>query len=91
MTSTTAAATLSLPVKQFSAFGNESNDCSVKFSSIKPEQVGYWTCAARRNSDEPFQSTEPAKLTIIYVDKGKFFYLLKYLEIFKFQRQFKLV
>ncbi|XP_015596634.1 uncharacterized protein LOC107268400 [Cephus cinctus] len=55
----------SLPVRLFPAFGNNSNDCSVRFSSTKHEQAGYWTCAARSSQDDPFTSTEPAKLSII--------------------------
>lgn len=54
-----------LPVRQFPAFGNNSNDCSVRFSSTKHEQTGYWTCAARASTSDPFTSTEPAKLSIV--------------------------
>ncbi|KAL0121556.1 hypothetical protein PUN28_006820 [Cardiocondyla obscurior] len=54
-----------LPVRQFPAFGNNSNDCSVRFSSTKHEQTGYWTCAARGSTSDPFTSTEPAKLSIV--------------------------
>ncbi|XP_011877890.1 PREDICTED: uncharacterized protein LOC105567560 [Vollenhovia emeryi] len=54
-----------LPVRQFPAFGNNSNDCSVRFSSTKHEQTGYWTCAARASTSDPFTSSEPAKLSIV--------------------------
>ncbi|XP_025994491.1 uncharacterized protein LOC105195491 [Solenopsis invicta] len=61
---TTTPTTHPLPVRQFPAFGNNSNDCSVRFSSTKHEQTGYWTCAARASTSDPFTSTEPAKLSI---------------------------
>ncbi|XP_071640480.1 uncharacterized protein [Temnothorax longispinosus] len=54
-----------LPVRQFPAFGNNSNDCSVRFSSTKHEQIGYWTCAARASTSDPFTNTDPAKLSIV--------------------------
>lgn len=54
-----------LPVRQFPAFGNNSNDCSVRFSSTKHEQTGYWTCGARISTNDPFTNTEPAKLSIV--------------------------
>ncbi|CAG5093982.1 Protein of unknown function [Cotesia congregata] len=50
----TTANTQSLPVKQFPAFGNNSNDCSVRFTNYKYEQVGYWTCAARTTVNTSF-------------------------------------
>ncbi|XP_018049499.1 PREDICTED: uncharacterized protein LOC108687963 isoform X1 [Atta colombica] len=59
-----------LPVRQFPAFGNNSNDCSVRFSSTKHEQTGYWTCAARASTNDPFTSTNPAKLSIVNVNHG---------------------
>ncbi|XP_018338700.1 PREDICTED: uncharacterized protein LOC108746424 [Trachymyrmex septentrionalis] len=59
-----------LPVRQFPAFGNNSNDCSVRFSSTKHEQTGYWTCAARASTNDPFTSTDPAKLSIVNVNHG---------------------
>lgn len=62
---TTTPTTNPLPVRQFPAFGNNSNDCSVRFSSTKHEQTGYWTCAARTSTNDPFTSTEPAKLSIV--------------------------
>ncbi|XP_012286441.1 uncharacterized protein LOC105702990 [Orussus abietinus] len=64
-----APTTQPLPVRLFPAFGNNSNDCSVRFSSTKHEQTGYWTCAARTSINEPFTSTEPAKLSIINDNK----------------------
>ncbi|KAH0546251.1 uncharacterized protein LOC123268641 [Cotesia glomerata] len=60
----TTANTQSLPVRQFPAFGNNSNDCSVRFTNYKYEQVGYWTCAARTTVNTSFVSTLPAKLSI---------------------------
>lgn len=66
----TTSPTLSLPVRTFPAFGNASNDCSVRFSNVKHEQTGYWSCAARRADDETFTSTPPAKLSIVQVDTG---------------------
>ncbi|XP_032680243.1 uncharacterized protein LOC116848364 isoform X2 [Odontomachus brunneus] len=69
--STTATPTTHpLPVRQFPAFGNNSNDCSVRFSSTKHEQTGYWTCAARVSTKDPFTSTEPAKLGIVNANHG---------------------
>ncbi|XP_011346169.1 uncharacterized protein LOC105284402 isoform X2 [Ooceraea biroi] len=59
-----------LPVRQFPAFGNNSNDCSVRFSSTKHEQTGYWTCAARVSTSDPFTNTEPAKLSIVNPNDG---------------------
>ncbi|XP_046481571.1 uncharacterized protein [Neodiprion pinetum] len=68
--SSTASAPLtqSLPIRKFPAFGNNSNDCSVRFSSAKHEQAGYWTCAVRQSNSAELISTEPAKLTIISSD-----------------------
>lgn len=66
-TSSSAPTTQSLPVRLFPAFGNNSNDCTVRFSSAKYEQAGYWTCAARSSVNHPFTSTDPAKLSIINV------------------------
>ncbi|XP_057319572.1 uncharacterized protein LOC130663979 isoform X2 [Microplitis mediator] len=60
----TSASTQSLPVRQFPAFGNSSNDCSVRFTNTKYEQIGYWTCAARADINGTFVSTLPAKLDI---------------------------
>ncbi|EFN87785.1 Peroxidasin-like protein [Harpegnathos saltator] len=69
--STTATPTTHpLPVRQFPAFGNNSNDCSVRFSSTKHEQTGYWTCAARISTTDPFTNTEPAKLSIVNANHG---------------------
>lgn len=59
-----AATTQSVPVRLFSAFGNNSNDCSVRFTHTKYEQIGYWTCAVRISSNDTFVSTEPAMLKI---------------------------
>nr|XP_033340038.1 uncharacterized protein LOC117228409 [Megalopta genalis] len=67
---TTTPTTNPLPVRQFPAFGNNSNDCSVRFSSTKHEQTGYWTCAARTSTNDPFTSTEPAKLSIVNENQG---------------------
>ncbi|XP_076244808.1 uncharacterized protein LOC143185572 isoform X2 [Calliopsis andreniformis] len=67
---TTPPTTNPLPVRQFPAFGNNSNDCSVRFSSTKHEQTGYWTCAARVSTNDPFTSTEPAKLSIVNENQG---------------------
>lgn len=60
-----------LAVRQFPAFGNNSNDCSVRFSSTKHEQTGYWTCAARTSMNDPFTSTKPAKLSIVNANHGR--------------------
>ena len=67
---TTSATPQSLPVRLFPAFGNSSNDCSVRFSSTKHEQTGFWTCAARKKSSDSFTSTEPAKLSIATDNPG---------------------
>ncbi|CAK9800215.1 hypothetical protein ANTPLA_LOCUS2305 [Anthophora plagiata] len=67
---TTTPTTNPLPVRQFPAFGNNSNDCSVRFSSTKHEQTGYWSCAARTSTNDPFTSTEPAKLSIVNEHQG---------------------
>ncbi|XP_051176120.1 uncharacterized protein LOC127291199 [Leptopilina boulardi] len=69
-TLTTTQAT-SLPLQQFPAFGNNSNDCSVRFSSTKHAQTGYWTCAARISKNDSFISTQPAKLSIAKITKEK--------------------
>nr|ARK19866.1 venom protein [Ampulex compressa] len=69
-TTTTTPTTHPLPVRQFPAFGNNSNDCSVRFSSTKHEQTGYWTCAARSSTSDPFTSTEPAMLSIVNENQG---------------------
>lgn len=69
-TITSTPTTHPLPVRQFPAFGNNSNDCSVRFSSTKHEQTGYWTCAARVSTNDPFTSTEPAKLSIVNANHG---------------------
>ena len=69
---TTTPTTQSLPVRQFPAFGNNSNDCSVRFSSTKHEQTGYWTCAARISDNDAFISTPPARLSIINNNPGLF-------------------
>ncbi|XP_035725805.1 uncharacterized protein LOC118443242 isoform X1 [Vespa mandarinia] len=79
-TSTTSTPTAhSLPVRQFPAFGNSSNDCSVRFSSMKHEQTGYWTCAARNSTNDPFTATVPAKLTIVN-DQGSLITFVKHEE-----------
>ncbi|KAK0161863.1 hypothetical protein PV327_008268 [Microctonus hyperodae] len=59
-----AATTQSVPVQIFPAFGNNSNDCSVRFKHTKYEQIGYWTCAVRSTINDTFISTEPAMLSI---------------------------
>ncbi|XP_033211015.1 uncharacterized protein LOC117169041 isoform X2 [Belonocnema kinseyi] len=68
-TSVITTTTQSLAVRQFPAFGNNSNDCSVRFSSTKHEQTGYWTCAARTSDNDPFISTSPARLSIVNVNQ----------------------
>ncbi|KAF7401696.1 hypothetical protein HZH68_007516 [Vespula germanica] len=78
-TSTTAPTAHSLPVRRFPAFGNSSNDCSVRFSSMKHEQTGYWTCAARNSTNDPFTATVPAKLTIVN-DQGSLITFVKHEE-----------
>ncbi|XP_067205010.1 titin-like isoform X2 [Linepithema humile] len=70
ITTTATPTTRPLPVRQFPAFGNNSNDCSVRFSSTKYEQTGYWTCAARTSTNDPFTSTKPAKLSIVNANHG---------------------
>ncbi|XP_053972302.1 uncharacterized protein LOC128873055 [Hylaeus volcanicus] len=75
---TTTPTTNPLPVRLFPAFGNNSNDCSVRFSSTKHEQTGYWTCAARTSTNDPFTSTEPAKLSIVNENKGVLVAFAKY-------------
>ncbi|XP_034935690.1 uncharacterized protein [Chelonus insularis] len=53
-----------LPLKPFPAFGNNSNDCSVRFTQTNYKQIGYWTCAARTSHNDSFTSTSPAMLNI---------------------------
>lgn len=65
------AETQSLPVRLFPAFGNSSNDCSVRFTNTQHEQIGYWTCAARKSSNGNFISTQPARLSISSGKNGK--------------------
>uniref|UniRef100_A0ABD2VUD4 Ig-like domain-containing protein n=1 Tax=Trichogramma kaykai TaxID=54128 RepID=A0ABD2VUD4_9HYME len=67
LNATTGSPATSLALKTFPAFGNASNDCSVRFSSTKYEQTGYWTCAARQAHEETFTSTPPAKLNIVHL------------------------
>lgn len=62
---TTATISQSLPVRLFPAFGNNSNDCSVRFTDTQHEQIGYWTCAVRKKINQSFVSTDPAILSII--------------------------
>jgi len=52
-------------VKEYPAFGDEvTNDCSVKFSSLLPEQEGYWICGIRGPGVSRFINSPPAKLVI---------------------------
>lgn len=53
-----------LEVKKFPAFGNESNECSIKFKNILQEQEGFWTCAARTNTSSSFVQANPIRLLI---------------------------
>ncbi|KAK2586307.1 hypothetical protein KPH14_010609 [Odynerus spinipes] len=79
ISATSAPTAHPLPVRRFPAFGSSSNDCSVRFSSMKHEQTGYWTCAARNSTSDPFTATVPAKLTIVN-DQGSLISFVKYEE-----------
>ncbi|GLH08165.1 Uncharacterized protein GBIM_13455, partial [Gryllus bimaculatus] len=52
-------------VKQFSAFGNHSRDCSIHFKKVQDAQDGFWGCTIRSGSlDAPLEAESPlAKLT----------------------------
>ncbi|XP_069694439.1 titin-like [Periplaneta americana] len=52
-----------LVVKTFPAFGNESQDCSIRLSSVLIEQEGFWTCGAR-SSEVDFTVARPIKLSV---------------------------
>lgn len=52
-------------VKEYPAFGDKvKNDCSVKFSSLLPEQEGYWICGIRSPGVTSFINSPPAKLVV---------------------------
>ena len=52
-------------VKEYPAFGDEvTNDCSVRFSSLLPEQEGYWICGIRGPGVTRFTNSTPAKLVV---------------------------
>jgi len=52
-------------VKEYPAFGDEvTNDCSVKFSRLLPEQEGYWICGIRGPRVTSFIHSPPAKLVV---------------------------
>jgi hypothetical protein len=52
-------------VKEYPAFGDEvKNDCSVRFSSLLPEQEGYWICGIRGPGVTSFIHSPPAKLVV---------------------------
>ena len=59
-----------LTVKTFPAFGNESQDCSIRLSSVLIEQEGIWTCGAR-NFESNFTTARPTKLSVRYPRKGE--------------------
>ncbi|PSN41330.1 hypothetical protein C0J52_20908 [Blattella germanica] len=52
-----------LVVKTFTAFGNESQDCSIRLNSVLPEQAGFWSCGAR-NTDGNYTLAPAIKLTV---------------------------
>jgi len=52
-------------VKEYPAFGDEeTNDCSVRFSSLLPDQEGYWICGIRGPGVTRFIHSPPAKLVV---------------------------
>lgn len=51
-------------VKKLKAFGNESNECSIKFKNILHEREGFWTCAARTSINSSFVQAKPIRLLI---------------------------
>jgi hypothetical protein len=51
--------------KQFPAFGNNSQDCSLHFDTVLTEHEGNWTCAARNPEEMHFTSAPPARLTLL--------------------------
>ncbi|KAF4530532.1 hypothetical protein B566_EDAN016031 [Ephemera danica] len=59
-------------VKNFAAFGEDSRDCSVRFSSVLPEQAGEWTCGVKPDSEGAFQDAPPARLTLLPAVKIRF-------------------
>ena len=66
----TADTQTELTVKTFRAFGNGSQDCSIRLSSVLIEQQGFWTCGAR-NSESNFTTAQPTKLSVHYPHKGE--------------------
>ena len=66
----TANTQTELTVKTFPAFGNESQDCSIRLSSVLIEQEGFWTCGAR-NFESNFTTARPTKLSVRYPHKGE--------------------
>ena len=66
----TANTQTELTVKTFPAFGNGSQDCSIRLSSVLIEQEGFWTCGAR-NFESNFTTARPTKLSVRYPHKGE--------------------
>lgn len=58
-------------VKQFSAFGNYSRDCSVRFRNVLKEQEGLWGCTVVGPPNYTLLAAPPAKLTVY--EPGKCF------------------
>ena len=62
--------TTELMVKTFKAFGNTSQDCSIRLNSVLPEQAGYWTCGAK-DIEENFTRATSIKLTVRKPQEGE--------------------
>ncbi|PNF21120.1 hypothetical protein B7P43_G05075 [Cryptotermes secundus] len=58
-------------VKEYPAFGDDRNDCSVKFSSLLAQQQGFWICGIRGPGSSSFINSPPAKL-VLYNTKVEF-------------------
>jgi hypothetical protein len=57
-------------VKEYPAFGDEvTNDCSVRFSSLLPQQEGYWICGIRGPGVSSFINSPPAQLVVHHRSK----------------------
>jgi hypothetical protein len=60
-------------VKEYPAFGDEINDCSVKFSSLLAQQQGFWTCGIRGPGGSSFINSPPAMLVLYNTSKFTMF------------------
>lgn len=64
-------------VKQFTAFGNYSRNCSIRFHSVRKEQEGLWGCTVIGPPNYTLLAAPPSKLTVY--EPGTFFNCLFFL------------